>query len=691
MKKTAIFILASVLMVVSSCMKDGEMLTATLDGGASAVGTADNDIVLTQERASGLALTLYWDSLGDVSLSNPDAQAPDDMVINAVQFSPSDDFAEYQEMSVENGTFALQLTGAELNRILVALGYEGAVRAPLFIRMRCSLGTNMDSVYGSTLQIMVTPYLVDMSRLRIAGWDSSTGELTGEDAYIPASGEGTYKGFFIAPSGWYNCFFIEGDGTIWGTNTDGNPFPIEKKSNVWSWNIWFPEPAGCYYVSVSTSEAEWSALSLPEISVSAGVNTSVMQLSETAGAVRGVIDVQEGNVSLQVGAAGDVYDDRNGTDSPSDQQEISFVASADGSFALADGTVPSGITAPSSGTYTLFLYFGTMTWELVEGDVPFEGEPEPEEPSSVHLVGYDGFSLDDSHLMTYDPDTDTYYTEIQPQSWGEWGIQFVVDSDWAKSYAPDTENPGALVMSSSAAMPDVECVAGNTYRVTISLSEMTYSIEIVGEPVEPEEKDMIYAYWTWESGWVETAAAAYLLREGDTYSGYISAYGDNTGLNRRVMLFRNFVYTAGNASDIGAIGCSGGSSGSLGTADNLTYWPLWFEEGLTRLEVNSDMTECTSSVLVPCLSCSSGGWTLVPMVQNGTEWLADMSFSAGDTFKVVLSSDGSDWTWQYSGTDGVLHAAADGNDNIYVEEAGDYTVAVSFSDASAMTYSITRK
>ena len=66
-----------------SCMKDGEMLTATLEGDGTRIGTADSEIVLDINEPSALALTIWWDRLGNASLSNPDAQVPSDMIINA--------------------------------------------------------------------------------------------------------------------------------------------------------------------------------------------------------------------------------------------------------------------------------------------------------------------------------------------------------------------------------------------------------------------------------------------------------------------------------------------------------------------------------------------------------------------------------------------------------------------------------
>ena len=64
-------VLAGLLSV--SCMKDGEMLIASL-GQESGTGimTPDGDIVLSIDYADALALTLYWDEAGTIVLNNPE-------------------------------------------------------------------------------------------------------------------------------------------------------------------------------------------------------------------------------------------------------------------------------------------------------------------------------------------------------------------------------------------------------------------------------------------------------------------------------------------------------------------------------------------------------------------------------------------------------------------------------------------
>ena len=172
-----------------SCMKDGEMLIATLDRETgSEIMTPDGDIVLTLDKATSLALTLYWDEAGNIVLNNPDAQVGDNAVINAVQFSADENFSVFEEISVSAGQYSLQLICSQLNGILSRLGYEAGVETPLYIRIRTALGTNTESVYGEALEINVTSYHVDWSFVRLIETGAVSPDLTAF-ATLPAVGE----------------------------------------------------------------------------------------------------------------------------------------------------------------------------------------------------------------------------------------------------------------------------------------------------------------------------------------------------------------------------------------------------------------------------------------------------------------------------------------------------------------------
>ena len=373
MKKTIHIILTAVISFLAmSCMKDGETLIASLEGDGTQIGTADSDIVLTSENSSALALTIWWDRLGNATLSNPNAQMTDDVVVYAIQFSLSEDFSTYSEQSVSSDATNIQFTVGTLNNILYNLNAEGEVATTVYIRMCTSLGTNTNTAtYGNTITITVTPYTVDMSKVRLVGVNSAWGE----EVSIPVNSddENIYSGFAHIPSGWWNFFFVEGNGTIYGTYTDSsdNPFPLEQKTDMSSWNAWFPNPSGCYYVTLNTTGLWWECTSVSSMTLTpSGADELSMTYSSTNEAWYLVFTTTSDNQTIQVDYTGTVYNRSYGQNSEQ-SASASIVAGAgtSGTISSAASGTATGITAGTAGTYTLIIRTSKMTWELHEGEV----------------------------------------------------------------------------------------------------------------------------------------------------------------------------------------------------------------------------------------------------------------------------------------------------------------------------------
>ena len=372
--KRFLFAAISVLAVAfaASCSKDGEMLTASLPGeGGIDIGSADGEIVLEMDRASALALTLYWDELGDLVLSNPDAQVPGSAVSNTLQFAAEETFAEPYEDAVAAGAVSAQYTVAELNSIVSRLGFEGGVAATLHIRMMTRFGENAEPRYGAALRFSVTPYHIDMSKVTIRSKNDGSDVAT-----IPALSDGEYAGLMTSPSSWLNFYFVEGDGTAWGTlndGTSGTAFALQRTTDLTSWNNWFPEPSGCYYVTMSTSAARWTATSLSTLSLQVGGAAHAMTYHKAQNLWSCVITTQTDAAAVDLAQEGQLYNQTTGDSSPV-AQSLSLVAAGDGSFSVTEGSVPSGIVTGAAGTYTLLLDITTQQWELAEGEVAVGGD-----------------------------------------------------------------------------------------------------------------------------------------------------------------------------------------------------------------------------------------------------------------------------------------------------------------------------
>ena len=786
-----------------SCMKDGEMLTATLEGDGTRIGTADSEIVLDINEPSALALTIWWDRLGNASLSNPDAQVPSDMIINAVQFSTDGDFSTYVEETVDNSASSIQFTAAELNTIMTELGLEGGVAATVYIRMSTSLGTNTEPVYGESIEITVTPYFVDMSFIRLAGVGS--GAFTGVERTLPATVEdgGEYAGFADIPAGWWNFFFIEGTGNIWGALTDGaNQFYLERKNDISSWNCWFPEPSGCYYITMSTATGEWTAVSVSEVLMSIGGAEPVqMEYSAAHTAYTAVLTTTADNVPVQADLSGILYNTALGQDS-AESASMSLTGSSDGTLAAGEAGAVTGINTGAAGTYTLILRLADMTWELAEGEVDIDaggeqtewpddpdysaatsewlyiyglsdGTPssvegrlartsdgvyegffymtswfnfkfgDNEDPSAARIYGsapsseegalerlycgsdmyniwwdsdqaaytyltvntndrswsyttvtsisiagdFNGYSLT-SDVMTFDPASGTWSAVITPGSWGQYGIQFVLNEEWGFCYAPAED--GTLFRSGNAAMPSTAVEPGVEYEVTIDLNDpaaMTWSIEPYNDSPDPEFSRYLYVFYTWpsEGYWQERLAATLYSAGADgVYRGFFTTGNSWSTPEGYASPYVNYTFSTSPDANSGIkYGVTDNTSlvengGSNGWVENLGIQELVAD--LVNMTVSH--THIGQASVVNTVTGVS-----TPMAFDDTAdyvWKATCTFAEGDTFNIVLGDN----VYTFGGSEGALSS---GNGPIAVPEAGTYLVTADLGDFSSLKYTLTRQ
>lgn len=792
----------SILLSVS-CMKDGEMLTATLEGDGTRIGTADSEIVLDINEPSALALTIWWDRLGNASLSNPDAQVPSDMIINAVQFSTDVDFSTYVEETVDNSASSVQFTAAELNTIMTELGLEGGVASTVYIRMSTSLGTNTEPVYGESIEITVTPYFVDMSFIRLAGVGSGT--FTGVERTLPATVEdgGEYAGFADIPAGWWNFFFIEGTGNIWGALTDGaNQFYLERKNDISSWNCWFPEPSGCYYITMSTATGEWTAVSVSEVLMSIGGAEPVqMEYSAAHTAYTAVLTTTTDNVSVQADLSGILYNTALGQDS-AESASMSLTGSSDGTLAAGEAGAVTGINTGAAGTYTLILRLADMTWELAEGEVDIDaggeqtewpddpdysaatsewlyiyglsdGTPssvegrlartsdgvyegffymtswfnfkfgDNEDPSAARIYGsapsseegalerlycgsdmyniwwdsdqaaytyltvntndrswnyttvtsisiagdFNGYSLT-SDVMTFDPASGTWSAVITPGSWGQYGIQFVLNEEWGFCYAPAED--GTLFRSGNAAMPSTAVEPGVEYEVTIDLNDpaaMTWSIEPYNDSPDPEFSRYLYVFYTWpsEGYWQERLASTLYSAGADgVYRGFFTTGNSWSTPEGYASPYVNYTFSTSPDTNSGIkYGVTDNTSlvengGSNGWVENLGIQELVAD--LVNMTVSH--THIGQASVVNTVTGVS-----TPMAFDDTAdyvWKATCTFAEGDTFNIVLGDN----VYTFGGSEGALSS---GNGPIAVPEAGTYLVTADLGDFSSLKYTLTRQ
>ena len=464
MKRTIYAIMAVISLLAVSCAKDGDMLTATMTGDGTQIGSTDDDIVLNKDLPASLALTIWWDELGNATLSDPDAQFADNFVVNAIQFSATGDFAETVETVVDNGASSIQFTTSRLNSILTQLGFESGKASPLYIRMRTSLGTGSgaEEILGEPLRITVTPYFIDMSFITLAGTKDD------RKCTIPATEEdGSYAGFVSVPHTWWNFRFVEGDDTVYGGAHQGETaitYVLSTANDMWE--CWFPEGEtgstahDCYHVTMDREEMEWSALILRKITMTVGTEALEMEFVPGKTAWTCVLTTEQDNAAIQLDGEGSQYDRETTNESPT-ATDLSFTASSDNSLAIGNAGAATGISVARAGQYTLILYLADMEWELAEGEVDIDDEEEdpvewPEDPD------YTVATSDFLYLYNLDGNTPSSVAgRLGRTSDGVYeGFQYL--GSWQNFKLGDNENPASAKIYGS--VPS-DALQGALYRL----------------------------------------------------------------------------------------------------------------------------------------------------------------------------------------------------------------------------------
>ena len=134
-----IAIAAALTLTAAGCDKDGDTIYAAGAPEAQLDGKT-TDIVLDKDNLDALALTIYWADNGEITLSDPRVAAANDAVTNVIQFAADAEFGTTVDETMATGTCERQYTCKELNSLLSRLGYEGNVKAPVYIRVKSSLG-----------------------------------------------------------------------------------------------------------------------------------------------------------------------------------------------------------------------------------------------------------------------------------------------------------------------------------------------------------------------------------------------------------------------------------------------------------------------------------------------------------------------------------------------------------------------
>ena len=462
----------ALLLSASACSNDGDTIYSNgMD--QALLQSAGGDIVLDKDHLGALALTVYWNENGNITLSDPRVAAPDYAVTNTVQFSATDDFSQIVEETMNDGVYYRQFTVGELNSIVSRLGFEGGVKRTLYIRVKSSLSANVEPKYSNIITANVTPYTIDMTVGFIL--DASQND-TGNSLWSPAS-DGVYSGF-VGAAAWANWWLREGNNTVWGNDgVTGTAFVLgNSTTGLDIWNFWYPGVAGCYYTVVDTKINEWSALLIPELNLGGDISGSMAYDRKTNKWTYTFTSAAARTLNVTLSGTGKLYNATTGTDDAAAiDTPVAFSGQADAlTFGSSSGTI--AVDVPVGETTLVLDLTNPRAWTLAAG----EGAPEPVEEAAtrLYLSGVYGDWTFDWYVNLYNEDELCYGAVLPVNS--EWGYRIYKEIDgWDDYYTMVAGGNGYEGSLQVGGEGNIYAPDAGLYLFDISLSNMTYRLTSV--------------------------------------------------------------------------------------------------------------------------------------------------------------------------------------------------------------------
>lgn len=468
LNKTFYYILLSTLLAGSlgSCDKDGEMITT---GGAPATDIASSSsvIVLSVEHRDDLALSLYWDENGQITLSDPRVEAPDNVVSNTLQFATEETFAAPYEFAAEQGKYYVQMSHQQLNTACSRLGLPALVPATVYVRLKSAVGVNVPARYSNIIEYTITPYFIDWSVAKVL--DSSHADT----GIILASPEENriYSGF-VGAAAWENWFLLESDFTEWGNlGEDGKSFHASSADS--KWNFWYPAPAGCYFTTVNTAEGWWSALWIESLEISGDISGSMSYNRAANQWTLAVSSPEARSVSISIAGTSQLYDRTTTADGPAVAATVGFGGSAE-ALTFGESASAVSINLPAGDTNIVLDLSNPKLWTVGCGEAAEVPSISPLLYFSG-LVNWDGF--DDTLVLT-DADALTYGGAHYINS--EWGYRAYSEADWSAAFkGADDATPLAGNLVAADSEGNIPAPAEGLYTMNFDMKNLSYSLTAI--------------------------------------------------------------------------------------------------------------------------------------------------------------------------------------------------------------------
>lgn len=462
-----LLIILSALLLLGACENDGDKYFLSTPTENELIASSDA-VVLTEATTKLYALSFAWTGR-TLQISDPNLKAPD-VLKTALEVSLNEDFSGTIVESTESG-LSKSYTGAALNIVANTLGVTPNVATPFYFRLKGTTGNNMEPVYSNVEKVTVTSYELDMRFGNILDQNAQDMNLD----LFSANSNSIYTGFIGATS-WMNFLFQEADGTIWRTANSSNigkPFIITSEG---TWGLWFPNPAGCYYVNFDIPAKQWTALLLPSLTIN-GIEDITMTYNRSTNQWEGTFTATEaGDIAIQISGMGKQYNhttvtgsDNAISDDLAQDTPFAFNGSSNG---LTFGTTAGDITVnvPQAGECTLTIDLSNpQQWTAT---VTAGGSTEPIYPAYLEMQGADAWWGNLEVKLEAGKTAGTYRSVFQTTSNEQFKIVEPVSGTW---YGSDPDNLYKLSAADGNYNIWFESSEKKSYMIDVDYANLTWT------------------------------------------------------------------------------------------------------------------------------------------------------------------------------------------------------------------------
>lgn len=466
-----IFCCVAYIVSATSCDSDITKVYVNPTNGMTLYGGTD-DILLKAEATESLALTLYWDSSTSLTTSDNDIQSPVNPFELTLQLSNSDAFDNLVEVALDKGSTSRQFLCGELNAFLTRLDFSADGMQPLYIRLKSELAANLNPAYSNLLQVNVQPFKLNMQSGKVLAADKSETEII----LASPSENGIYTGF-MGVAAWYNWWFLEANDLLWGNNGETG-VPFEASPNESHWNFWFPEDAGCYYVTLNTREMWWSALHVDKLTISGDI-TGDMVYNQKNNSWALTVDKPAGNYKVVINGEGALYNTTTDTYRVGAiPVSVGFTDNNKGlEFVEGEGKEIQ-VNLPGGETSLILDLTNPFEFKLATGEAP---EPTESPEEVLWMSGFDdGITGEwnfNCYLTLYDENENNYAGVHLADSL--WGWLLYTDNNWGGVMGTDSSDPySGDIVEGGGNIPSPE---PGRYLINVSLNQKTYTLNKVSE------------------------------------------------------------------------------------------------------------------------------------------------------------------------------------------------------------------